>query len=55
MPDPISPAPMPKTPFLLGAGGLVPFVVLSGATWAARISRSAKLAASPTPYAALTS
>ena len=34
MKEPISPSPIPKVPFWIGAGGLVPFVVLSGAVWA---------------------
>jgi hypothetical protein len=53
MPDPISPAPMPKTPFLLGAGGLVPFVVLSGATWAAPEAYTPTLLFWLSSYAAL--
>jgi uncharacterized protein DUF3429 len=35
MPDPIMRPPIPKVPFWIGAGGLMPFVVLSGAVWAA--------------------
>ena len=53
MPDPISPAPMPKTPFLLGTGGLVPFVVLSGATWAAPEAYTPTLLFWLSSYAAL--
>jgi Protein of unknown function (DUF3429) len=35
MTHPIMRPPMPKVPFWIGAGGLVPFVALSGAVWAA--------------------
>ena len=44
---------MPKTPFLLGAGGLVPFVVLSGAAWAAPEAYTATLLFWLSSYAAL--
>ena len=35
MPPPPAPVPVPAVPLWLGAGGLVPFVVLSGGLWVA--------------------
>jgi len=46
-------SPMPKVPFWIGAGGLVPFVVLSGATWAAPQAYTNMLLNWLTSYAAI--
>lgn len=53
MPDPIHPAPMPKTPFVLGATGLAPFIVLSGAVWGAPEAYTAVLLFWLSSYAAV--
>jgi hypothetical protein len=34
MPEPEHRTPIPKTPLWLGTGGLIPFIMLAGATWA---------------------
>src|SRR5689334_13598675 len=53
MTGPISPSPMPKVPFWIGAGGLIPFVALSGAVWAAPEAYTTPLLIWLTSYAAI--
>lgn len=53
MTDPTTPSPIPKVPFWIGAGGLVPFVVLSGAVWAAPETHTPTLLIWLSSYAAI--
>jgi hypothetical protein len=51
--DPTDRSPIPKMPFWIGAGGVVPFVVLSGAVWAAPEAYTAALLFWLSAYAAV--